>query len=299
MGVPWFDHPSYRPLRDALIERFRQKAIAFQKLKHIVFLCGAADSTARPALEQYLRAWAPDTTLVFRADDVWARLASTPGLNALEMEGRLAELADAVGVIVESPGTFAELGAFANSEPLRKKLLPILDARYAGDKSFINTGPVQRVNADSHFAPAVVVDLTVILAAVEEITERLQRLPSPARARIDDFLHHRKHLLFLLRDIVAVAGPISADHAAKYVAAIATSDLVASVPSLLGLGECLQLVAVVELDGRKYFHVPAGTRLRPFVRKKYFNLNEERAKMLGALMTIPSYRRVLTAVREA
>jgi F-type H+-transporting ATPase subunit a len=40
-------------------------------------------------------------------------------------------------IVVESAGTFAELGAFSLSEPLRKKLLPIVDKQFEGVQSFI------------------------------------------------------------------------------------------------------------------------------------------------------------------
>jgi hypothetical protein len=159
-------------------------------LKHIVFLCGAANSIARPNLHNYLSTWEAETMLVFKADDVWAKIASTAGLNALQMEGLLADLADAVIIIVESPGTFAELGAFSNSEPLRRKLLPVLDIRYRDANSFINSGPVHWVNSDSLFRPTVTVDLSTILVAAKEITDRLDRLEPPSRQRVDNVLRH-------------------------------------------------------------------------------------------------------------
>ena len=135
--MPWFEHPAYRPIRDELIARFKSRAIRFQSLKHVIFLCGGNSSPRRTFLFDYLRRWTPDA-LVFQADDVWTRLVAFPDLsvNALAMEEKLAELADALIIIVESPGTFAELGAFSISPPLRKKLIPILDAQYEDAASF-------------------------------------------------------------------------------------------------------------------------------------------------------------------
>ena len=62
------------------------------------------------------------------------------------MEAKLAGLSDIVIIIVESPGTLAELGAFSLSDPLRKKLLPLLDKKYRTGQSFVavlHAGPTK------------------------------------------------------------------------------------------------------------------------------------------------------------
>jgi hypothetical protein len=64
---------------------------------------------------------------IFYAERVWELMVQKADRDALQMEAELAFLADLVVIIVESPGTFAELGAFSLSGPLRKKLLPIID----------------------------------------------------------------------------------------------------------------------------------------------------------------------------
>jgi hypothetical protein len=57
-------------------------------------------------------------------------------------------LADSVDIIIlipESPGSFAELGAFANNDKLREKIICIVDKRYQKHKSFINLGPLKLI----------------------------------------------------------------------------------------------------------------------------------------------------------
>jgi len=46
-------------------------------------------------------------------------------------------------LVVESPGTYAELGAFSYAEHLRPKLLPILDRTYRHEDSFLASGPIK------------------------------------------------------------------------------------------------------------------------------------------------------------
>ena len=290
--MPWFDHPSYRPLRDGLVARFREKAVAFRSLKHIVFLCGGAGSASRRNLLRYLQNWTRDTVLVFEADDVWARIsaATTPDVNALQMEAELAELADAVVILVESPGTFAELGAFSNSPQLRRKLLPIVDVRYRDDRSFINAGPVRWIDADSLFRPTLFVPLASVLLSADQITGRLRRIEPTGRQEITDLLSHKKHLLFFMRDIVAVVGPATVHHIERYLAAILPGRVLPSVYGLMGLAESLRLVENCEVAGHTYYYVPPGKRLKAFVRKKYFNLSEERAKVVSVLLKIEAAR---------
>lgn len=95
----------------------------------MLFLCGAAGSRNRDTLRDYLRKHSQRLNL-FYAERVWEQIASQAGRSALKMESDLADLADLVVIIVESPGTFAELGAFSLSDPLRKKVLPIVDSHH-------------------------------------------------------------------------------------------------------------------------------------------------------------------------
>jgi hypothetical protein len=57
----------------------------------------------------------------------------------------LADCVDVIVIIPESPGSFAELGAFANDQNLREKIICLIDQRYKKDKSFINEGPVKLI----------------------------------------------------------------------------------------------------------------------------------------------------------
>ena len=289
--MPWFDHPAYRPLRDELIARFRARKVAFASLKHVVFLCGGNNSSRRDYLYEYLGKWVPEA-LVFQADDVWRRIASSTLLNALEMEAQLAALADAVIIIVESPGTFAELGAFSNSEALRKKLIPILDQEYEEAQSFINTGPVRWIDADSKFRPAVFVNLDSILSAADKILERLQRLAPPSEQRIGNFADYPKHLLFFVRDILAVVGPATANHIERYM----TQILGVQPPpiiSLLGLAQSLGLVESDNVGTVTYYFVRMTDDFKAVVRKKFFELPNERAKVVSVLQTIEAAREPL------
>src|SRR5689334_8849471 len=110
--VFWLEHPRYVVARDRTVKYLQSTSYRFRRLPPVLFLCGAANSRNRDFMRRYLQRHAPNLSL-FYAERAWDQLASRPERNALEMESDLALLADLVVIIVESPGTFAELGAFS------------------------------------------------------------------------------------------------------------------------------------------------------------------------------------------
>lgn len=63
--------------------------------------------------------------------------------DLLTLENLLADSASAVVILLQSPGTFTELGAFTNYKKLNNKLIVIIEPKYARKRSFINLGPVR------------------------------------------------------------------------------------------------------------------------------------------------------------
>jgi hypothetical protein len=63
--------------------------------------------------------------------------------DLLSLENLLAESSNATAILLSSPGTFAELGAFTNHKGLKDKLVILIDPKYKNAKSFINLGPVR------------------------------------------------------------------------------------------------------------------------------------------------------------
>lgn len=283
--MDWLKHPRYAHERLRVINVLRHDEYDFRGIKKVVFLCGGFESPRRNDLRAYLERFVPDA-LVFYAESVWAVIAATAGSNALAMEQRLASLADICIVIVESPGTFAELGAFALSDDLRRKLLPILDSRHRGAESFLATGPVRWVDADSLFAPTIWTDLDQLLLAADQIQERLKRLKRTSPTRIKDLASSPKHLLFFVCDLVSVFGPCPREHVELTVAELLGSIASASVDTglLLGLGKAMNLLGSFVFDGREmFFRKLSEGRLISFQRKRHIDLTTLRSDVLSAM----------------
>ena len=254
--MPWLNHPGYVPLRDDLITRVGQHEVRFRHTPVVLFLCGKFKSPLREELAKYIRQSFPEH-LLFYAEDVWDDIATT-GVgedNALELEARLAALADAVILVVESPGTFAELGAFAVSVDLRRKLLPVCDKHYETADSFLNLGPLKWVAQQSSFKPPIQADFDVILLSASELDDRLARIPSPQSRSVRSVdVASGKELVFLVADLVALLAPVTETHLKYYLDGIIGERRRLSVRSLLGLGVAMRLLKRVSPPSRRFPH---------------------------------------------
>lgn len=295
--MDWLKHPSYDRLRTRLARKLQGRRLQTARMKPLVFLCGGSDSARRAHVASYIRRHMKHLS-VFYADDVWRVIAGHATQNALAMENELARLASVVVLIVESPGTFAELGAFSLNPALRPKLLPILDRRFRTAPSFINTGPVAWVDQDSRFAPSLYADFDVILGSVSELQERLGRLPRHGTGSTDDTeAWESRSLLPLICDIVAILGPLPLEHCQAVVKEVTGES--PDVPLLLALAAVMGMVKEVkETRGTTFFYTDladdGGLTLR---QRRKFSLEHERARALSVLLQLPGYLLALQAAR--
>jgi hypothetical protein len=284
----WFDHPRYVPARERLVVALASPPYRFRRLKPVLFLCGAAKSAARDTLHKYLAATQPELG-VFYAERVWEAISTKVNIDALQMENQLADLADMVIIIVESAGTFTELGAFAVAAPLRKKLLPILDDQYETHRnSFIATGPVRWINQDSDFAPCIFASHKRVLEAAGEIEQRLRRIKKRV-THLKDLNGSKMHLLFFLCDLVSIIYPATAQMIQAYLARIAPALGVQEVDLrlLLALATAMNLLSLRETHGNS-FYFPASLSIisRPYHHVPKVNFGSYRGEHVAVLLTI-------------
>jgi hypothetical protein len=294
----WFDHPRYVPVRDKLIGALSRPSYHFRKLSPVVFLCGGAHSAARDTLRLYINRTRP-TFRVFYAEKVWEAIAGMGHIDALQMENQLADLADIVVIVVESAGTFTELGAFSVSEPLRKKILPILDDIYkTHTTSFIATGPIRWIDATSDFAPSLYAPHIMILSAAKELDERLNRIKKRGTT-VKDLNGSRMHVLFFLCDLISMIYPATLEMVALYMSRIAPAlgmlDL--DLHLLLALGTAMDLLQIRTIGGSSYF-APASLTLisRPYHHVPRVNFGSYRGEHAAVLQMIPSAKEVLLKI---
>lgn len=293
----WLEHPRYARIRDELVERVRSEKYRFRRHGPSIFLCGGAGSARRERVREYLLKHVVELLGVFYAERVWDHItAHESQLSALEMEGELAKLADMVIVIVESPGTFAELGAFSLSDTLRAKMLAIVDVKHQAEESFIMTGPVRWLDRDSTFRPTVFAPLDTILVAVGEIEERIKRIPKSKSTKVSDLSQSRSHLLFFLCDLVAVTYPTTLGMLQHYVDKIVGPNI--EIATLVGLAQAMDLLRskTVVVQGKPYrFYAPDSPSAleSPYHHRRMLDLQTQRANHASVLLAIPDAAGVL------
>ncbi len=143
-----------KKLRDNELEEIAKivKEIIFiprNQRKVTVFLCGADrkdEKTARSKMAAIFGEY-PRYELLYPEDLFDDLLAGQGQHSLLKLENILADSVDAIVLFPESPGAFAELGAFSNNENLARKMVVIANKKYMSNKSFINYGPNRLVRA--------------------------------------------------------------------------------------------------------------------------------------------------------
>jgi hypothetical protein len=276
----------------------------------LVFLCGKANSKNRKVLHGQISAIHSEYSVVY-AEDVWNALRAIPGLNALKMEEIVAALSDAVVIFVESPGTFAELGAFSMVPDLRSKMLVVLESRFEFAESFINTGPVRLIVDASVFkgpecarfpiSAAIAAQLVGVLGEGIQTQGRPRDLKSivPFRSRLKD-------LLLFLCDLVYMLGPCTekqllvAMERAKPEVRENEDDPTFRIRTLLAIAEALNFVQKVTRTGRAnvYYRRLVNGRCDLLFMRSTAKVHQARARWLNAIGRVAEGRYALAAMRR-
>jgi hypothetical protein len=121
---------------------------------HLIFLCGGIAPhspegpirSARDYFFRHVKLHAPILLPRIRlAEEINSWFDEDTFADLLELEVYLADSSDLTILFVESPGSIAELGAFATEELLRPRTLAILNSRHEDKRTFIVDGPVRRL----------------------------------------------------------------------------------------------------------------------------------------------------------
>lgn len=145
--------------------------------KTTVFLCGADINQKEKIRFKIANALKMEFwyDIIYPEDIFDELLYSSKTKDLLSLEGLLADSVDAIVLIPESPGSYAELGAFANDEKLRAKLICIIDKQYKKNKSFINQGPLKLVKK-ANPSGIVYIDPNDVENEINKVTSAIRKL---------------------------------------------------------------------------------------------------------------------------
>lgn len=131
----------------------------------LVFVCGgkASNKADEPwSMRELLLQKAAQTVgsgklgdaTILLAEEAIKALEKSSFSNLLDLEEYIAAIVHAVLLIVESPGSMCELGAFVKTQEIREKLIVIMPSDYKNVPSFITSGAVKFL--EENYPPAQV-----------------------------------------------------------------------------------------------------------------------------------------------
>ncbi len=122
------------------------------KRKRTVFLCGADIKDKTTGRSKMAKLFMENQTRIeyelLYPESLFDDLLAGHGQHSLlALENILASSVDAIVLLPESPGSFAELGAFSSNPQLVNKLICVANQRYKNKRSFLNYGPNRLIKA--------------------------------------------------------------------------------------------------------------------------------------------------------
>jgi hypothetical protein len=128
-------------------------------------------------------------------------------------------LAAVTVLFVESPGSIAELGAFAASNELRPKTVAVLNKKHGSEKSFIADGPVRKIKGENenhvyyyNWDPGQLnsVDTTREFTEIARVlTEFLEQGDAERKKQLRFNPELPSHTLLLVTDLIRIPGVAS------------------------------------------------------------------------------------------
>lgn len=150
-------------MREALLEKIDLPASRLKPYQGFIFLCGGPTdirstkpTSIRDAIHRELVKDREIDRRIRVAEDYkdWSHEAVYRDL--VSFERHLAELSSVIVLVLESPGSIAELGLFSVIDEFKKKLLVFVDTVHYQSDSFIKLGPIDYLekvygnNAECH-----------------------------------------------------------------------------------------------------------------------------------------------------
>jgi hypothetical protein len=171
--------------------------------KRVIFLCGASKDDTYKLRHRFslILQDEPRYELTY-PEDLFEDLLEGQGDNSLlSLEEELADSVDLIILLPESPGSFAELGAFSTQQFLAEKTIVFRDEKYKSSKSFINHGPIRLIKLYKGKVIDIPYDFSLTDHATvsyikDEISERLGT--RRRMKRIDNILAYPAQILLLI-----------------------------------------------------------------------------------------------------
>lgn len=187
------DHPlisdRQASLRRRVIQFFRA-GYKIRRTSNIVFVCGGNDDThMRSLFRRFCESNLTDYEIFLPEAAIGdVLIGDGEPFDIADFETLVGELAHAIVVFPEAPGSYAETGYFSAVEALASKCILSLDFRRQRDDSFISMGPAKKISEKSRFYPLIQMDYeNPDFSVVCERIRRIDRYKNKKTLTINDF----------------------------------------------------------------------------------------------------------------
>lgn len=155
----------------------------------------------------------PEHFEIFRPEEIQDWHSDAVFSDLISFERALASICSLLVIILESPGSLVELGAFSQLPELSEKSVVILSSEYSDDKSFINFGIIRflaKKNASRvKTYPWIVksptsIDAEIVSDAIADIQLELDKCPASSQFNVERDAHCMVMISELLRLFIAL-----------------------------------------------------------------------------------------------
>lgn len=220
----------------------------------IVLLCGGKVNDILPAtsFRHALTSFIPLPRYeFFRPEEITDWKDDGVFYDLLDFEKELGSICSLVVVILESPGAFAELGAFSQMHDLRAKICAINSQEYHRENSFINLGVLRHIKKETRIDVKVYpwdmrnpsdIEDYVVKDAIEDIDDQLKRVRQSRSFSRDN----GAHVITLITELIGVFSALKEHEISDYLSLL---DIQMSRESLRRKLFILERFKVIVKDG--------------------------------------------------
>lgn len=276
-------------MRELLLEKIDLSASRLKPYKGFIFLCGGPTDIRSP-------------TPISIRDAIYRELSADEGIerrirvaehykdwshdgiyrDLVSFEQHLAELSSVIVLVLESPGSIAELGLFSAIQEFKERLLVFIETNHYQSASFIKLGPIDylekiyenaaqcdRWTKQEAYREVFDADAAQSLQAdfADAVRERAMQATPERRLDPEKWLHRA----LLACDLLSLCAALTVRELRMLMIGLGVNYTEAELKQLLFLLERVDLVAMEPKGDRRYYvtiddreHIHLGIRDRNF-----------------------------------
>lgn len=189
--------------------------------------------------------------------------------DLVTFEQHLASLSSVILLIVESPGSIAELGAFSVAEPIGQRLITVIAEQYFESESFIRLGPINRLEDVTGRSPLVYDWFkrdpirNTLYPVYEELRSKVEEVVRDVRGLLRDTFKEQVfrpndpgHCMIMICELCSLFGALSETEIVEYICDLNEGLNAHQVEQFLFLLKKCNILRVKPIGHGRYYYAP-------------------------------------------